>query len=120
MKRIKLKDKLPEEGQDIFCYIPIGISKTSQEICYKKEVGIMFGDVLVVGSIDESYNGIEEYKDIEWLDETKEEITDTDRLNYLEKALKINHSTLQIHNNKYIFVTKLREFIDKQIKEYGK
>ena len=114
MKRYKFKDKLPPLGEDVFIYIPFGISKTSGEVAYIKEIGTFYNDIL-----DTSNNAysLKQAENFEWLDESEEEISDTQRLDWLEaNATRIDYISDECDKT-LIIEYNIREVIDKQIKE---
>ena len=114
MKRYKFKDKLPPDNIDIFCYLPIGIGKTTEEIIYDRFVGCCGGTIIY--SNEEEFN-IEEYGDIEWLDESEEEITDTQRIEWLDaNSTRIDYIAEE-QDKTLIIEYNIRDIIDKQIKE---
>ena len=113
MKRYKFKDKLPPEGEDVFCYIPFGISKTSGEVHYTKEIGCFYNNIL--DTTIHAYT-LKNAENIEWLDES-EEITDTQRIDWLDaNSTRIDYIAEE-QDKTLIIEYNIREIIDKQIKE---
>ena len=114
MKRYKFKDKLPPDNIDIFCYIPIGIGKTNGEVNYQKEIGYFYDNILDTTTYVYTLKNAE---DIEWLDESEEEITDTQRIEWLDaNSTRIDYIADE-QDKTLIIEYNIREVIDKQIKE---